>query len=338
PAAAGKEAMDALVAAAKKEGKVTIYASVMAPETMKALGDGFKAAYGINLEWVVTRGAESLERVKTEQATKAYVADVVYSGPGVWPGLKEAGYAVAVDLPVAAETGVWRLPPYDFDAKDRKLIMGNTNTTPGGLGVLMNTKLVPPDKEPKSWMDLLDPFWKGKMIMDDPTVPGPGSDLFTLWRFRKIVPADYFDKLAAQDVKIFRGYPQQADMVSKGEFAIGIVSFSVYAMPHIEAGLPVRPAWLKEGVYAPPMALTQVVNAPNPNAGKLLMNWLLTKEGQTLWHQTEKNLPVRSDVPDQTPQILRIPSGTPIIRQSYDEILLTVKELEQGLAAKLFKK
>lgn len=338
PAPSAKEVMDALVAAAKKEGKVTVYTSVMAPDTTRALSDAFKAAYGITAEWVVTRGAESLERVKTEQATKAYVADVVYAGPGVWPGLKESKFIVPVDLPVAAETGVWRLAPYDFDPKDKMLIMGNTLASPGGFGIAINTKLVPADKEPKSWLDLLDPYWKGKMIMDDPTVPGPGSDLFTLWRSRKVVPNDFFDKLSTQNVKIFRGYAEQADLIAKGEFALGIVTYNLYAVPHIQAGLPIKILWLKEGIYAPSLALTQVVNAPHPNAARLLINWLLTKEAQTVMHQSEKSLPLRTDVPDYTLDVLKIPAGTLVVKQNYDEILLTVKELEQGLAAKLFKK
>ena len=337
-APSSKEVMDNLVAAAKREGKVTVYTSAMAPDTTKALSDAFQKAYGITAEWVVTRGAESLERVKTEQAAKAYQADVIYSGPGTWPGFKEGKFVVPVDLPVAAETGVWRLAPYDFDSKDKILIMGNTLASPGGFGIAINTKLVPPDREPKSWLDLLDPYWKGKMIMDDPTVPGPGSDLFTLWRTRKVVPQDYFDKLSTQTVKIFRGYAEQADMVAKGEFALGIVSYSLYAVPHIQAGLPIKILWPKEGIYTPPLALMQVVNAPHPNAGKLLMNWLLTKEAQTVMHQSEKSLPLRTDVPDYTLDVLKIPAGTITVKQNYDEILLTVKELEQGLAAKLFKK
>lgn len=336
-AAAASTNIDALVTAAKREGSVTIYTSAMGPDTTRALSTAFKTAYGINAEWVVTRGAESLQRVQTEQSTKAYVADVIFAGPGVWPGFKEGKLIVPVDLPVASESGVWRMSPYDFD-KDKMLIMGEAMASPGGFSVAINTKLVPPDKEPKTWLDLLNPDWKGKMIMDDPTVPGPGSDLFTLWRARKIVPQDFFDKLSAQNVKIFRGYAEQADSVAKGEYALGIVAYNLYAVPHIQAGLPIKTLWLKEGIYTPPLALMQVVNAPHPNAGKLLINWLLTKEGQTVMNQSEKSLSTRSDVPDFTLDALKIPAGTITVKQNYDEILLTVKELEQGLAAKLFKK
>jgi ABC-type Fe3+ transport system substrate-binding protein len=153
------------------------------------------------------------------------------------------------------------------------------------------------------------------------------------------VPKDYFDKLGAQDIRLFRGYPQQAEMVAKGEYAAGIATIALYAVPHIQAGLPVKLAQLKEGVYGTPAALMQLANAPHPNAARLLINWLLTKEGQTLWHQTEKSLPMRSDVPDYTPESLRTPPGSPIIRQqSVDELKLAAKELEDGLAKKAFKK
>src|SRR5205823_3249549 len=128
--------------------------------------DAFKQRFpGIDLQGVDQRGRESREKVVAEQQSKHYVADVVISGTDTQNEL------IANDL----------IEPYqaaEVSSVIPELVPPGGKTNPRTVSIFtiaINTNLVPPDQEPKTWLEVLDPKWKGKLAMDDPRGSGPGG-------------------------------------------------------------------------------------------------------------------------------------------------------------------
>lgn len=338
PAAAPADEWQKVIDAAQKEGKVTLYVSAISPPAIKAVTDTFKSKYGIAIEWVQGTGPSNMEKIKNEQAAKAYTADLYFFGASIGWAAKEAKALVPMpDLPAAREQGVWRTNPYAFDPKDKMFVVTIDEAPPGGQASFVNTKLVPPEKEPKSWQDLLDPQWKGKILMTDPSVAGPGSDIFTHFRRAGVLTTEYFEKLAKQNPAFTRDYRGHIEAVGRGEYLIGIGgAFGIFAAPLVDAGTPVKPVFLKEGIQVAYMVFTMVANTPHPNAARLFVNWVLTKEGQTVWNQAAQGVSVRTDVPNFAPPYLRIPPDVRRIPYDWDSLTQENQEIKDGVAAKIF--
>lgn len=324
--------------AGQKEGKLSIYASGIQPATVKALSDAFKARYGIAVDWITGQGASNLEKIKTEQASRAYNADLYFAGPGLWVAARDAKVLAPMkELPVTRETGVWRTHPHSFDPQGRLFVLGLDEVPVGGVSYFINSKFVTADKEPKSWQDLLNPQWKGKILMFDPTIGGPGADLMVLLRRGGIVGIDYFEKLAKQNPGFIRGYREQVEAVNSGEYYIGIGdTFGLFAIPLVEAGAPLKKMFPREGVSVPSMSFAQVANAPHPNAARLFVNWALTKEGQETWHTSGKSASLRTDVANYAPSYARLPPETKMLVHTWESLAQEEEEIKAGLAAKIF--
>ena len=146
-----------------------------------------------------------------------------------------------------------------------------------------NSELVKPD-EIRSFDDLLNPKWQGKIGYLDPRTPGSGA---SLWSYlRDIKGEDYLKKLVAQKLQVGRDQRLLSENLAKGKtsLVLGLTYYSV--VPFLKAGLPVKPLPNpREGVYVSGGSghLTIVKNPPHPNATKVFVNWLLSKEGQELF-------------------------------------------------------
>lgn len=81
----------------------------------------------------------------------------------------------------------------------------------------LNTKLVKPEDEPKSWFDLLQPKWKGKILFNDPVVSSSAYLIFQPLIKGGALTEDYLGKLGAQDMLFVTGAPQGLERLSRGE-------------------------------------------------------------------------------------------------------------------------
>ncbi len=177
---------------------------------------------------------------------------------------------------------------------------------------LVNTKLVKPEEEPKVWADLLSPRWKGKMITDDPSIPGLGSQAFA--RLLAMGGMDYARKLAALEPKISRDKREQIDSVIKGDYHINFFAYAMYAVDAIEKGAPVKMVKVKEGYPPGGFSLAVIKNAPHPNAAKLFINWLMSREGQLVYSKGMGQASNRTDVPqDHLLPVLRMEPGEKVL-------------------------
>lgn len=285
-----------VVEAAKKEGKVTAYTGLsFTGDVGPAVVDAFYKKYGIRAEIIAGPGAALIERIKTEQRTKAIIADVL-DGSVVFsvPLLQEEQLApLANELPVLREDA-WLVPP-PMDDSGHLLRVSPSYASPW-----INTDLVKPDEIPKSWADVLDARWRGKLLSPDPrTSAGADRYVHTLTKY-KVVEPDFFPKLAAQKVTFPTGVGSFPPYVAlaKGEGEMVIFGFDSLAAPTAREGGHIKPVVFREGVIGTSTVIQLIKNSPHPNAGKLFINFALSQPGYELVTTIARLGSSRKDVPD----------------------------------------
>lgn len=258
---------DQVAPAAKKEAKLVLYSGAATPKTLGPIIASFEAKYGIKVDLLFARPSETRERIRSEQAAGRVQADLLMDGLT----LKQPAYIGAY-------------VPHDEIPNQKKLVAPFTSDgtlIPVGIGrqtVLMNTRLVKPADEPKSWNDLLDPKWKGKIISDDPRSPGSGGLVYDV--LNEKFGRAYLEKLIAQDLVITTDISVAERRVAQGEFAF-FIPFRIQSVLNLR-GLPVKPMQTKEGDVYIVMTLSRVKNAPHPNAARLFINHFLDSEAQKI--------------------------------------------------------
>jgi iron(III) transport system substrate-binding protein len=254
--------------AAKAEGKLVIYGAGP-PELFNPVKAAFEADFpGIALEGVDQRGRETREKILAEQQSRNYVVDVAISGPDTQAALIEG--KVTEDFAAQfVDKVVPDLKPQYAASNPRSV---NIYT------IAVNTNLVPAGQEPKSWNDVLDPKWQGKLAMDDPRGSGPGGTIMS--GVEQVLGQEWSTRLAPQ--KVF--FATQAGPlwagVARGEYAIFLSSQHTDVIVQKQAGAPVKQVRPVEGIGLTPIAQSLIKGAPHPNAGKLWIDWSLSEKGQ----------------------------------------------------------
>ena len=170
--------------AAKKEGKVFVYGTII-PQVMKLIEAGFEAKYGVNIEYWRGDATKVVDRVLTEWRAGKPGFDMVIGARGPL-SLAKADGVYAKFTPASAANF-----PAKFRDKDGQLTAWRV--TP--VGILTNTDLVKANDVPKSWDDLLDPKWQGKITMPDPS--RHASTATFLWNLQKIKGDKWMDFVRA---------------------------------------------------------------------------------------------------------------------------------------------
>lgn len=289
PTRVGWEAeWEELLKAARQEGKLLVY-STPSVDVMGALGKAFYAKCGIKVEYVVGRGEELARRMLAEQAAGIYVADVVISGGATGlVTMKPQGLLDKLEplilLPEVKDPKMWRtgkVPFVDKDGYHIAMIAGAQRY------MLRNTDLVK-EGELKSYKDLLNPKWKGKMTSNDPTIAGTASAMYTFFAYDVWGLPDtleYMRQMVKQEPVISRDNRLPVEWVAKGKYSIGIATPTEQTSEFITLGAPIAMVKAIEGVkFGAGSGGLQIPKIrANPNAARVFVNWLLTKEGQTIF-------------------------------------------------------
>ncbi|HMA81363.1 MAG TPA: extracellular solute-binding protein, partial [Candidatus Binatia bacterium] len=279
---AAQSEWDKTVELAKKEGKVVVSIPTSA-ELRKAFDSEFRKAFpGIELELNAARGSSNINKIAEEQNAGLHTIDLHIGGTtSIITGLLAPNFLEPVMpsllLPEVKDPKYWWAGHLWADNAKKYIYSFTAYMTET---IWYNAALVKPE-EISSWENLLDPKWKGKIAILDPRSPGSGeSNWAFLW---KIKGEPFLAKLAAQDMMVGRNLRQLGEAVARGKSAISIgVSYYTY-VPFIKAGLPVKPiSNIKEGYYAGSGSgnLAILKNPPHPNAARVFVNWLLSREGQ----------------------------------------------------------
>ena len=317
PPTSQEASWNAVIEAAKKEGKVNLYSFNLVGDIGIAVGKAFKDKYGITVDIITGRGAEILERVKTEKRLGNLTADI-HDGSSVFTtSMKTEGLTISVadQLPVFRETAVWRANVFGLDIKDKHI---------AALSVYyqspwINTRLIAPKDAPQMWRDLLKPEWKGKMILTDPTTSGGPQQFFVPLIREKVVDEEYLKALYQQDLLFATSLQDEARVLARGERPISIRgTVATYSRFAVE-GAPIRAIDIKDGVVQV-LSPTLVIfgGGPHPNATKLYYNWFMSAEGQGVWTKSASITSIRSDVPDSAPEASWITPQRPVLQTMED--------------------
>jgi iron(III) transport system substrate-binding protein len=258
-------AQEANVEAGKKEGKVVVYGSVP-PQAMEGLHQGFKKKYGIDVEYWRGDSTKVSERARTEWRTGKPGFDVVEANRGVQLIMKSEGM-FAKFVPPSSEKF-----PAQFKEKDALI-------TPWRIlpiSILYNTELVKSAELPKTWDDLLNPKWMGKISLPDPTRHTTTAQfLANLETFKKDKWLDYVKALAKQNPVLVESLAPVTTTVIKGEALLGI-TYIKYVKQYKG---PVSYV-LMDKYLADPNYLSLSAKTTRPNAAKLYIDYACSPEGQ----------------------------------------------------------
>lgn len=336
------EELDKTLKAAKTEKNLVIY-TYNGPEVRQALSEAFVKKFGLPIEFLSGRSTELVERMNRESRAGIDYVDLFISGStDMIITLKPAGALAPLRpllfLPEVLDPKAWATGELPFADKEKQYVfvaLGNPGTS-----VILNTTLVRPE-EIKSYNDLLNIKWKGKIIMSDPTVVGSGLRWFGA--MTKIMSLDYLRKLAEQMPAVTRDRRLQAEWLAQGKYPLGLAAGFQDVSPFIEAGAPLRNVTPVEGTYISGAAGSIVIikKAPHPNAAKLFINWYLSREGQTVFTRAHVSHSGRIDVPyDFLPEgKARIPDGKYIPTENEDFLLAQAEQMKwaQELMGHLLK-
>ncbi len=306
---------NATLAQAKKEGKVTVY-STSGSEVRVAFNNAFTKKYGIELDMVVAKGAEVSNKVLTERRAGLYLVDVYVGGSTtIITALKPAGtldpLRPALILPEVTDPGVWWQNQIPITVDREKKYILQYSATLNLREILQNGDLVK-EGELASYYDLLQPKYKEKVAIMDPITAGRGLKWFGSLLASNSLPVDYMRSLAKQEPLITRNDRLPVEWVARGRYLVGIALAVDPIKEFTEAGFNLREGSFKEDVprvTAPGGGNLSLMNkAPHPAAAKVFINWMLSKEGQTVWSKASSYQSARLDVPTDhiAPYNLRI--------------------------------
>ena len=274
--AAPLPAQDARLEAAKKEGKVVWYTS-LALTSAEKVAKLFEAAYpGVKVEVHRTGSERILQRVMQELQANLKIADVVHtSDAGHYVLLKEKKL-----LAKFAPAGVDRFPAA-FKDKDgfHYGLRATVNV------IAYNTKIIPAAEAPKTWKDLLDPKWKGKLVTAHPGYSGViATHVLALVQLHGW---DYFKQLAQNKPMLVQSAVDPSGIVASGERPIAVNGGDYTFYQVKKKGNPLEIVFPKEGVplVVSPSAITSF--APHPNAARLFTDFIFSRELQQVLADSE---------------------------------------------------
>jgi iron(III) transport system substrate-binding protein len=304
-APARAQTWDETVAAAKKEGKVVFYNNLQ-PNGIEPLLAKFRAAVpGIQPEQIRLGSNPLIERFQTEFNAGRHLADVFITFPDerVVEGLK-TGWMAEWTPPELSN-----FPP-SINEANKLFTLQHAREA-----IIWNKTLVKPADEPKEWTDLFDPKWKGKVGMNPPWRSVSIQQIVAFWEDKGI--ADAAGKLKANEVRFFEGSGGIIQAVVRGDVRIAELT-DLPLNPLLDDGAPVGFVYPASGTTLSANKAFVAAKAPHPNAARVFMNWLMTKDGQEALQQycglsvTRNGAPPLSKLP-ATSQIANVVDGEKIL-------------------------
>lgn len=272
----GDAAVDQLIKDAQAEGEVIWY-QVPDTATAEAISSAFQEKYGITATFARTTSADLAQRYTAEQESGSPSADVILPLAGeFFDNAVQKGWVTPLeDLDIPGDPGA--------SLADERI----QNTVPFSAqtyGWAVNTDLVPDSEIPQSWEDLLDPKWKGKIQIPDPSA---SPNYIAYWKLvADEMGMDYLGKLKEQIGRVQGSSTSLTQSLAAGESSIALTAVTAAIAPTIETGAPIKFVNSDPGIVAPTVVGISA-KADHPNAAKLFTHFLLSDEGVAAFNSPE---------------------------------------------------
>ena len=329
-----QDAWSKIVAQAKKEGTVVVNGPSIR-DLSQGLVDGFKKAYGINVEYLGL-GFEVITRVEREAAAGRPSIDIYLGGTRTMLIFMDKGLVDTIDdklmLPEVKDPGKWRGGKLKWiDAKGR---YGLQTSEWVMTDLFVNASKVKP-AQIKTWKDLLKPEMKGKIGSFDPRIGGAGQAIarYLVQQFGE----EFIVKLyKGQEVAFARDHRQVAEWVARGTYPI--VLGAVQSMIEIfrKENFPIVRVFPEDGpgsLLGGFSTVAMIKDPPHPNAATLFLNWFTSKEGQQVYSRAVLEPSRRLDVPTSLVPDYVLPQ--PGVKYEIDQY---TEEWQRDVAPKLEKR
>jgi iron(III) transport system substrate-binding protein len=266
----GADRQQRLEEGARREGKLVWYTALIVNQAVRPLVDGFREKYPfIEVEFWRGNSTDIIQRVVQEYQGNRFEVDLA-DGTTTPPFLRERGYAQPFYSPPLEE--------YPAALKDKDGYWATANLYFMTLGY--NTQLVSRQDVPKTYQDLLNPRWKGKLAWSTSAgTGGPGFVGNILDTMGQEQGMAYLNQLARQDIRNLDVSARAVlDQAIAGEFPIAVQIFNHHTVISAASGAPVD--WQPlEPVTAQLQVSSLVSKAPHPHAAMLFLDFLLSADG-----------------------------------------------------------
>ncbi|MBI4332144.1 MAG: extracellular solute-binding protein [Chloroflexi bacterium] len=309
------------LAAARQEGPLIIYGAG-GDGVRVAIGKSVKEKYGLDIEWVAGLGATLTARIVQERRVGLFVPDFIMGGTTNQQAvLKPEGMLDPIKpllvLPETLNREVWFGGEIPWVDNDKMYTM--TSILSPDYRVAVNTTIVRPE-EIKSYNNLLDPRWMGKIV-----VRNPMGSMQWFSQLLQVMGPDFVRKLAANSPAIVENDRQGVEWLAQGKVAIMIIAQPGVLEEFVGAGAPVAKAIPQEASFIAGAGIaTSLLNrAPHPNAAKVYVNWYLSKEGGDVQSRVTAMQSARLDVaPDHLATELRRNPSVKYVRVETEDFFL----------------
>jgi iron(III) transport system substrate-binding protein len=272
-AAAACAADQSVLDGARQEGKLVVYTGIERAAA-QAVVNAFQKKYPfVAAETVRASSSKLATRLDAEIAADRVQGDVVeFSLLYLTTSLKQRGELLKYDSPeyahfpaAYADAGYWAA------------------TGVSSIIILLNSRKVDAANQPQSWWDLTKPYWKNKLTIDNLEVSGTGYNWLVALVNDQRLGWKFIEELGRNKPVLERGHAGMAQKVAAGEYFAAAEMADFHLKLIRDAGAPVRGIWPSEGVPREPWTAAILRRAPHPNAARLFVDFILSREGQDLY-------------------------------------------------------
>jgi iron(III) transport system substrate-binding protein len=312
--------LSSLMTGAKQEKEVVWYTTTSAGDN-QAIVAGFTKKYPfLKVQVLRSTGEKLRQRVLTETTAGQYFSDVLSVSSMEMGLLKSRNLLQPYDAPEAES--------YPTNAKDKEKSFTAIYARNFVMGY--NTAMIAEKDRPRDWPDLLDSKWKGKFGIDEEEFEWYGT-LIDYWGRERA--GKYMKALAAQQPTLRRGHNLLAQLLAAGEFPVAIVfPFEIEQLKR--RGAPVEWSNSSDPIVTSINVVAHSVKAPHPNAAKVLINYILSEEGQTIIKNVSR-VPIR---PGVKPTVAKLDQSTLKIRYVPSDMYRKIAEYEKEFRDLFWKK
>ncbi len=324
------------IANAKKEGVIVLYGATGISQARDPFVKVIKEKFGITLDVTVAQGPQLTTKLENERRAGLYLPDIYMGGTqsmaiSLIPQKMLEPLEPYLILPEVKDPSMWFLGTLPIWDNERQVLASLANIT----SFIAYNKNMVKSEELTSFRDLLKPKFKGMIIMTDPTQPG--SNWFQSANL--LMGTDFIREFLNQDIVLTREIRVITDSLARGKYGVGvgINAGGIKAAEQDGAPISILPVF-KEGTVVVVGAgnLAVMNNRPHPNAAKVFVNWVLSKEGQTILSKAAAQASRRLDVPTDHLDPWMVPNPKMKYLWETDEDYMKAQPRQFELARELF--